>query len=214
MWSELASYYGVAIQRVFWGAWGWAVGQGIILTILLVVGGIVFELLRFLRRRSSAAADMKSFGQYLRETGIAALGGAGLVALFLFVVFFVQDAPVQLNDANQKLAHLKSQIASMENAHQKTISQKESIISQLRQRLEQPNIGYSLSISRLIISLDKTNNTNALEIRLMIHNDTQRPLRWRVTKYFFVIAGTEITSMSADSAVIARDTDVMFFANA
>jgi hypothetical protein len=94
---SVVSYYAIAIPRAFWAGWSWTIGQGLLLTSLLVAGGIAFEFLRFLRRRRVRAVAMSDFRQYARETAIAFVGGLVLVLFFLFIVFFVQDAPRQLN---------------------------------------------------------------------------------------------------------------------
>jgi uncharacterized membrane protein len=42
---SIGSYYEEAAIRAFWNAFDWVLGQGILLTLLIVGGTIVFELL-------------------------------------------------------------------------------------------------------------------------------------------------------------------------
>jgi hypothetical protein len=102
------SYYASAIPRAFWAGWDWAVAQGLYLTLLLGVGAVVcatlYAVIRAMRRSHSWADAWNHVGQSIRDFFIAGVGAVVFMLLFMLVVSFVQDAPVQLQKAREKIA--------------------------------------------------------------------------------------------------------------
>jgi len=106
MLALISSYYPDAFARSFWAALSWVVGQGVMLTLLIAAGGIVFELvLVFVWRRNDAEAK-RDWRRYTLETIRALAGGCVLAALILFVWFFIQDAPTQIRIRDERIAEL------------------------------------------------------------------------------------------------------------
>ena len=113
----VGSYYAEAIPRAFWAAWDWMLGQGILLTILLaftlVVSASGFAIYRACRRQHSWADARKVVGHAIKDFGIAGLAATALALIIVFCIFFIIDAPHQLELANQQITKLKTRIAEL-----------------------------------------------------------------------------------------------------
>jgi hypothetical protein len=102
---SVAGYYGGAASRALWAAIEWTLGQGIALTLLVTAGTILFEFL-VVAMRWRAGANLNGWLLYTLETVRALVGGCFIAAFLLFAWFFVQDAPKQIADRDQRIAEL------------------------------------------------------------------------------------------------------------
>jgi len=102
----LGSYYGAAIPRAFWAAWDWAFGQGLALTVLLGCGAVacaaLYAVIRTLRRSHSWADAINSIRHAIADFLIGGIGAIVIVLMGLFLWFFINDAPKQLNESHLK----------------------------------------------------------------------------------------------------------------
>jgi len=107
---SFGSYYGAAIPRAFWAGWDWAFGQGLGLTILLGCGAVasaaVYALIRAWRRSHSWADARKGVRHATADFLISGVGAIVIVLVGLFVWFFVNDAPTQIESLREKLVAL------------------------------------------------------------------------------------------------------------
>src|SRR6202035_38829 len=104
---SLVAYYAAAISRAFWAAWDLALGQGLLLTILLGVGALVcasgYAMIRAWRRSHPWQAQV---GQAFIDFLIAGVGAVVIMLALLFGWFFIQDAPHQIAQRDARIAAL------------------------------------------------------------------------------------------------------------
>jgi hypothetical protein len=164
---SILSYYEIAIPRAFWAGWDWAIGQGLLLTILLGIGSVIcaslYAVIRSMKRSLSWSDAMNHVGQAVADFLIAGFGAIVIVMMFLFVIFFVRDAPNQL-------ANAKDEITNWQAAWEKQASADRISIDELHRQLEvsiQP-ANFSFSVQYMQRIADESVDTG-----LTIRNETQ-----------------------------------------
>jgi hypothetical protein len=96
-------YYSAACQRSFYGAWEWAVGQGLWLTLFIVIATAAFAVLRRLHGRWSQPLERTAIIRDVARKGlIDFVGTASLFSVVIFLCFLVNDPPEQLRQARER----------------------------------------------------------------------------------------------------------------
>src|ERR1700730_8190470 len=109
----MLQYYSAAIPRAFYAAIEWAFSQGWILSLLLGLGATFFTALRAARRHHTWGDAMKDIRTAITDFAVAFVGATVVVLVFLFVVFFVKDAPNQFTIVNDKIKTLTKENNSL-----------------------------------------------------------------------------------------------------
>ena len=104
--ASLVSYYAAAIPRAFWAGWEWASGQGILLTLTGAVATILVATAGMFIATRPKRTVLHNFGRLFIE----AVAVFALMAVMIFGVFFISDAPAQLAAANQKVSDLQEKL--------------------------------------------------------------------------------------------------------
>jgi hypothetical protein len=109
---SFSDYYCAAVARSFEAAVTWTLAQGIFLTVLFggsaLLAAIVYAGIRALGKQHSWGTAMNSIREALRDFALATIVVAAIAMAILFVIFFVHDAPKQLEVANTKIAELEA----------------------------------------------------------------------------------------------------------
>jgi hypothetical protein len=104
---SVAEYYRLAVSRSFSAAINWARNQGILLTLLFATPalafGVGFAALRALHKRHTWHDAMSAVKEAFMDFVFATVTVAAVAMLILFVIFFVQDAPQQVSNLQDKL---------------------------------------------------------------------------------------------------------------
>jgi hypothetical protein len=117
----LLAYYRNAIVRSAQEALDWALGQGILLTILFSIGlliiAVIYALLRMRLDEQGWRGAVSAIRTAVKDFITAGVIGTAVVLLLAFIVFFVKDAPDQveslhkdLDSKGQKILQLQSQL--------------------------------------------------------------------------------------------------------
>ena len=206
----VGSYYWAAIPRAFWSAWEWAIGQGLLLTILLALALLVcataYALMRVLRRRHSWDHAMEEVGRALRDFLVAGLAASAVALLILFGIFFVRDAPTELGK-------LQTEVAGWKKAWEDQAQKDATELSKLRLTLSGAEIAYGVSVVKIEPSFDLKNSNDTLELRPVLKNNTSTAIRWRVSRYDLQVPSRQMTSTDRASSVAAGGDVMTFFPN-
>jgi hypothetical protein len=90
------AYYLAAIHRSWQAAWGWASGQGILLSLLFALAVFVVAILYAVFATRSWSTAMSEIRQAVQRFVVAVVGIPLVVMMVLFIIFFIQDAPTEL----------------------------------------------------------------------------------------------------------------------
>ena len=140
---------------------------GLLLTILLGIGAVIcaslYAVIRAMRRSHSWSDAMNHVWRAIADFLIAGFGAIVIVLIFLFVVFFIRDAPNQLGNAN-------NEITNWQTAWEKQSVADRMSIDELHRQLEvsrQPaNFSFSFQYMQRIAD-------DSVDVGLTIRNETQ-----------------------------------------
>lgn len=97
---EVLAYWGAAIVRASKAGVQWALGQGLLLTIALLIGALVCGVIYAMRQPDAVTNVRVAVLNFL----IAGCGGIAVGLFFIFVVFLLRDAPQQIKERDQLIA--------------------------------------------------------------------------------------------------------------
>jgi hypothetical protein len=172
----MLAYYQGAISRSWWAAWDWATKQGILLTWSLAAAvlfcAIVFTAFRALRRYHSWSQAMSEVRTAIMDFVLSAIAGTAVLFAALFGVFFVSDAPeqIQVRIHNEQINTIGTLIANG-NAIARTFEDaynKDLIASQYREWEQQVLAALSVKFDQGYVSQFSAVRGNGL--MLLNHN--------------------------------------------
>jgi hypothetical protein len=164
---SLGVYYGAAIPRAFAAGWDWAIGQGLLLTFLLSVSAVIcaslYAVIRGMRRSYSWSDARKRVWRAIVDFVIGGFGAIVIGLTFLFVVFFIRDAPNQLATAHKE-------ITNWQTAWEKQAASDKLRFDELHRQLEvakQPaNFSFTFPYMQRIAE-------ESVDVSITVRNETQ-----------------------------------------
>lgn len=117
---DIVIFYRDTITRVFFDAWSWMVGQGIWLGVATLVPSSLYAAAKAYTGATYRRAIMNALLAFIADFARGAWVAVGLVLIFIFVIFFIADAPKQAKMASDREAALAAALKEKQQSSIRT----------------------------------------------------------------------------------------------